>query len=158
MVIKMGSLSDALAQAVAQIEAKVNDALADEVATAVRKDEREAIIDKVYSAYNPVKYRRRAYYGGMLDPGNMEATVVGGVLTVTNETPPAEGEGYTTGKYLDRLIEGGHGNGGYYDFPGRGAYMKARPFTATTIDMLRSDKSHVAALKAGLQKRGLKVE
>ena len=106
----MSSLSDALAQAVAQIEAKVNSALADEVATAVRKDEREALIDKVYSAYNPVKYQRRAYYGGMLD------------------------------------------------FPGKGAYMKARPCTATTIEMLRSDKSHVAALKAGLKKRGLKVE
>lgn len=154
----MSSISDALAQAVAQIKQKVDNALAQEVAIEVKADEVWAIWDTVYGAYTPVMYDRRYDAGGLSDPDNMEVNVSGGVLTVTNVTPAADGPGYTTGKNLAQLIEGGNGSGGFYDFPSRGAYMRARPFTEATRELLRNDKTHVEGLRRGLKRQGLKVE
>lgn len=157
----MSSISDALAQAIAQIKPKVDAALADEVANAVKKNEAESIEQQVYGVYKPKDYPRRGTKGGLGSKENMVAIVAGGVLTVTNETPPASGDGYTTDKQLDILVEYGDGySGNFYDFGsnGGGRYLFARPFTLHTIESLRGNKDHVEALRAGLKQRGLNVK
>lgn len=156
------TLAQQLKGIAAQLAPKIDDALENEVADAVRSEEAEAISEVVYGVYTPKMYRRR---GDMGSSYNIEADVKNGRLIVRNTTEPNSGgtlnnDAVTTGKHLDELIEYGHGGGGgFYDFPKRGAsYMSPRPFTATTIEHLQENKSHVDALKAGLKRQGVKIQ
>lgn len=150
----MAGIEAALAQAMAQIRPKIDNALGSEVAIAVKVEEAVTIGDVVYGAYAPIKYKRRYANGGLGSPSNMEDTVAGGTLTVVNTTPPKAGKGYTTNKDLAEVVEYGSG----YDFPSDGAYMNPRPFTEQTTANLAASKEHVSALRSGLIRQGLKVK
>ena len=159
------TIKEALEKANKQIVQKINKALDDEVAEAVKQEEVETISEVVYGVYTPKIYRRRGDLGGMADIYNIDHTVHNGTLKVVNNTDPNPGgtmnnDAVTVGKYLDQLIEYGHGgSGGFYDFPKRGAaFMKPRPFTKETIKHLAQNKAHVDALRNGLKRRGLKVK
>ena len=158
------TISEAIAHVQSEVRAKIDVALNAEVADAVKEEEANTTISVVYGVYTPKVYRRRGDFGGIADIYNMDHTVSGGVLKVVNATEANDYDAFgsgkvTTGKDLPLLIERGHGNGGFYDFPRRGrAYMGPRPFTATTIKNLAGNKAHVDALKAGLKRQGLKVK
>lgn len=168
-MVNMSTLRDQLARIKQRIAPKIDDALEHEVADAIRDEEAETIKETIYGVrtpvYSPKMYHRRGDDGGMGDPYNIEHEVKDGVLTVVNKTDPNPGgtmnnDLVTTGKYLDKLIEYGHGSsGGFYDFPKAGAnFMKPRPFTAKTIEHLKQNKAHVDALQDGLERQGIKTK
>lgn len=162
------TIRQALAMANKKLMVKIDDAMNNEVFKEVQDEESATIYEVVYKIYTPRMYRRRGDYGGMADPYNIEiagGTSRGGVMVVVNMTEPNPGgcvdnDLVTTGKNLPELIEYGHGYKFYqYDFPKPGAaFMKPRPFTAKTIEHLKESKAHVTALKAGLQRQGVKVK
>lgn len=162
------TIHEALAMANKKLISKIDDAMNSEVFKEVQDEESATIYEAVYKVYTPRMYRRRGKYGGMADYNNIEiagGTSRGGVMVVVNLTEPNPGgcmnnSQVTTGKNLPELIEYGDGYKFYqYDFPKRGAaYMGPRPFTAKTIEHLKESKAHVAALKAGLQRQGIKVK
>ena len=160
----MSNLQQQLDRIAAKLASKIDNALANEVADAVREEEAATIKEVVYSVYTPKLYRRRGNLDGFGDPYNIDAEVKDGVLTVKNVTEPNPGGtlndgAVTTGKSLDKLVEYGHGSvGGSYDFPMRGAdFMKPRPFTAETIKRLRKTKKLVHALQKGLKRQKIKT-
>lgn len=149
-----------------KIQSKIADALENEVADVVRREQKEAIETEVFE-YNPVQYVRRSV-GGLDDPSNMVAkTTLKGdgsvVLTVENVT-------MSNIKYLPKgkepfkiagVIEYGHGWHGYfYDYPYKGApYLQPRPFIKTTLENLKKNRSDlVKAFKKGLTRNGLDVK
>lgn len=162
------TIHEALAAANKKLMSKIDDAMNKEVFKEVQDEEAATIYEVVYKVYTPRMYRRRGEYGGMGDPYNIEiagGTSRGGVMVVVNLTEPNPGgcmnnDQVTTGKNLPELIEYGQGHKFYqYDFPKRGAaFMGPRPFTAKTIEHLKESKAHIAALKAGLQRQGVKVK
>lgn len=162
------TIREALKKANQQLMAKVDNAMTKEVFEEVQDEEAATIYEVVYKVYTPRMYRRRGEYGGMADSNNIEiagGASHGGVMVVVNLTKPNPGgcmndSQVTTGKNLPELIEYGDGYKFYqYDFPKRGAaYMGPRPFTAKTIEHLKESKAHVVALKAGLQRQGIKVK
>lgn len=158
----MSNLQQQLDRIAAKLASKIDNALANEVADAVREEEAATIKEVVYGVYTPKLYRRRGDLDGFGDPYNINAEVKDGVLTVKNVTEPNPGGtlndgAVTIGKHLDQLIEYGYGSvNGTYDFPKRGAaFMKARPFTKKTIEHLKQNKLHVSALKKGLKRLGI---
>lgn len=160
----MPNLSKQLERISRQLAPKIDSTLAHEVADAVRDQELDAIRDVVYGAYTPKLYHRRGDIDGLADPYNIEATVKDGKLEVVNRAQPNPGgtlddSRVTTGKYLDELVEYGHGgSGGFYDFPKSGAaFMRPRPFTAETKARLSKNKKHVKAFLQGLKKRGVDI-
>lgn len=143
-----------MAGAIQYIKRQVAPVLKTEVLPVVQSYEAQAILDVVYAPYDPVVYERR---DDLYLTANIQGTVEGTTLAVQNITPPnpkPENAGVTTDKDLAATIEYG-GDG--YDFRGDPAYYNARPFTATTAQMLQDDQAHVNALKKGLQARGLRV-
>ncbi len=161
------TIRQALAAANKSLMRRVDNAMNNEMFKAVQDEEIAAIDEAVYKVYSPAIYQRRYEYGGMADPDNITiagGTAHGGVMAVVNVTEPNPGGcidnwAVTTDKNLPELITFGHGYKGYlYDFPSRYRYMYPRPFTAKTIAHLKSSKAHIAALKAGLQRQGIKVK
>ena len=162
------TIREALAMANKSLMKKIDDAMDKEVFEAVQDEEAATIFEVVYKVYTPRMYRRRGEYGGLGDPYNIEIAgggSMGGVMVVVNMTDPNPGgcasdAQVTTGKNLPELVEYGDGYKFYqYDFPKRGAaYMKPRPFTAKTIEHLKEGGAHITALKAGLQRQGVKVK
>lgn len=161
------TIREALAQANQQLIKKIDDAMTKEVFEEVRDEESATIFSVVYKAYTPRIYRRRGEYGGLGDPYNIEikgGAASGGVLTVVNMTDPNPGgvidqSRVTTGKNLPELVEHGDGYKFYrYDFPSKGKYMGARPFTAETIEHLKESKAHITALRKGLRRQGVNVK
>lgn len=148
---------------------KVHAALEDDCFRIIRFTEQQVIDEVVYDAYTPKLYQRRGEYGGMADPTNIEMKNNGASdwkIEVINTTEPNDWaadddslERVTMGKNLPELIEYGDGYRGYrYDFSGKGAYMRPRPFTAKTIEALITSEACWTAMFAGLEKRGLRVE
>ena len=161
------TLMDALTKIDRQLAAKIDDALSKEVFEEVRDEEAATIYSEVYKVYTPRIYRRRGEYGGLGDPYNIEikgGTAKGGKMAVVNVTDPNSGgtmnnDRVTTGKNLPELVEFGDGYKFYhYDFPSRGRFMDARPFTAKTIEHLKASRAHITALKAGLRRQGINVK
>ena len=161
------TISKALAQINKQLSSKIDNALSKEVFSEVRDEEVATIENEVYGVYTPQIYRRRGEYGGLADPYNIEiqgGVAQGGKMSVVNVTDPnpsgcTSDARVTTGKDLPQLVE--HGDGykfHHYDFPSGGKYMQARPFTAKTTENLRKSKAHIAALKDGLTRQGIKVK
>jgi len=144
----------------------IDNALEQEVATAVKVEEVEAVFQEVYGAYAPAPdgYERREVSGGLADPENMHTYVANNTLVVKNVTPPnpvvrihGERTAAWTGVNLPLLVEYGNGHGGFYQVS-HGPWAKPRPYTEATRNALRAGKQHVSALKAGLVRQGLKVE
>ena len=161
------NIREALLKANKALSAKIDDAMTKEVFEEVQDEEAATIYEEVYKVYTPRMYRRRGAYGGLGDPYNIEilgGVAKGGRLVVVNMTEPNPGGclgggQVTTGKNLPELIEYGDGyKSNYYDFPGKGKYMKPRPFTAKTIEHLQENKAHVKALRAGLRRQGINVK
>ncbi len=162
------TIHQALAAANKSLMRKIDNAMNNEMFKAVQYEEIAAIDEAVYNVYSPSIYQRRYEHGGMADPDNITiagGTAHGGVMAVVNVTEPnpggcANNDLVTTNKNLPELITFGHGyKGDLYDFPDwRRRYMYPRPFTAKTIAHLKSSKAHITALKAGLQRQGVKVK
>lgn len=154
------SLAQQLQQIAAQLTPKIDCALNNEVATAIKNEEAKIIDAVVYGVYNPTEYDRRRSSGGLSDTHNMIHSAGGGKLKVKNVTPPnPAGNGtVTTGKDLPSVVEHGYSGAGSYDFPKPGAaYMEPRPFTKETVQNLKENKKHIKALKSGLQRQGIKT-
>ena len=112
--------------------------------------------------YKPRMYKRRSS-DGLDDESNIVGVMVtDDTLSVTNETEPAYGKGYTTDKDLISLIEGVTVlMVTFYDFPSDDegdVYMNPRPFISNTRDEIISTKSHIKALQTGLKRQGIKSE
>ena len=160
------TIREALAVANKNLMQKVDNAMSNEVFKEVQDEEAATIYEVVYKVYTPRTYRRRGEYGGLGDPYNIEivgGSAKGGVMVVVNLTDPNPGgcvseSLVTTGKNLPELVEYGDGYKFYqYDFPKRGAaFMGPRPFTAKTIQHLKESGAHITALRAGLQRQGVK--
>lgn len=150
-----------------QLAPKIDSTLTKEVLQAVSDAEGKAIYDEVYSMPTSGRYTRRWDNGGLLDPDNVQGSVANGTLAVVNVTKPNpylnginryDGLSTTPGSAsLADIVE--HG---IYDSHGAGYdYWKdaeARPFTAKTAEDLKKSGAHVAALKKGLQRQGIKVK
>ena len=146
---------------------KIDDALTNEVFAEVQDEEVASIYEEVYKSYTPKMYRRRTQYEGLGDPDNIKikgGAAKDGKLVVINTTDPnpdgcIDGAKVTTGKDLPALVEFGQGHKFYsYDFHGKGGYMKPRPFTRKTLERLKQSKAHIAALKDGLKRQGVKTQ
>lgn len=169
------TIKQALAQANKKLLPKINKALEKEVYEVVKAEEIPTILSVVYDAYtdekHPKVYLRRLSDGGLLDDSNIVirgGKAANGSIAIENVTP-ANHEGVnehsydkvTVNKNLSELIEYGYGYKGYkYDFPyGDEAwrFLQPRPFTQKTAENLKSSGAHIAALKNGLQRQGVKV-
>lgn len=153
------------ADLMAFISKAVDTALTTEVFPIIQKEELQAIDDVVYSQPTSGYYRRRGEYEGMGDPDNIiikGGAARYGILTVANVTIPnaylngVNGDLATTNKNLLYLIEYGRSQSGDpgYDYWSK---PKARPFTAVTIERLKSSGACTTALKKGLIKQGIAV-
>lgn len=150
-----------------QLVPKIDNTLSKEVLQAVSDAEGKAIYEEVYRMPTSGRYERRWDNGGLLDPDNVQGTVTDDTLAVVNVTKPNPylnginrygGLSTTPGSAsLADIVEHGvydpHGAG--YDY-WEGA--QARPFTAKTAEDLKRSGAHVAALKKGLQRQGIKVK
>ena len=160
------TIREALKRANIKLQPKIDDAMTKEVFEEVADEESATIYDEVYKVYKPKMYRRRGDNGGLGDPYNIAirgGSAKNGKMAVVNLTDPnpdgCMSDGVTTGKDLPALIEYGHGyKWNYYDFPGKGKYMKPRPFTKKTIEHLKENGAHIDALRAGLRRQGIKVK
>ncbi len=135
----------------AYLQTKINDALNNEVAAAVKQAESEVIDSVVYAAYQPSKYVRRGFNKGLGDKANMVHTVSSdGTLTVENITE--QNPAYKHGSYGTNKTAGMVEHGTNYDywtdpFP--------RPFTQKTIDRLNQTSEVKDALVQGLKRQGI---
>lgn len=134
------------------LENQVADEVKDEVTTSASKI--------VYGVYDPDMYSRR---GSFEQKENIGIYVSGNILTATmnhvfNESYKTKNHGYG----LAALVEYGHNVGGRYDYPFNNnkepTFRYPRPFVATSIKRMESSKTHVHALKDGLQSQGINVE
>lgn len=163
------TITEALKEAKKKAEKKVNQVLADDVFKTVRDEELKQIDDTVYAMEVSGRYQRRFDEGGLLDPDHIVidgGAVSDGRLVVSNITPAnpflngMDSENGLSTTPLDakiaKLVEFGeyHPNGYGYDWWKR---AKPRPFIENTRKVLKRRKSHVAAMKKGLKKRGVKV-
>lgn len=137
-------------------------ALVDDVAKVVKETELAHIRADVLDSYTPVEYPRRQT-GGIDDPQNLVSYLSGpGTLVVENRTPfSSSPPSANSGGELAGLIECGDGWNGYrYEYPQEGGadpYNKPRPFLQNTRDDLSLNRQHLAALRQGLTKRGVKT-
>lgn len=126
------------------IEADVQDTLNNEVAQEVKETMSESVMLNVYNVYNPISYKRRGNNGGLMCTANMEHSVDGDTLTVTNETPL---DNHRTDYSLTDIIVNGRG---YQPFP--------RDFISETKERLETNGNHKEVLKQGLKRRGYEVK
>ena len=159
------TLNEQLQRIARKLQPQINKVLRNDVANAVRAEEIDAINKVVYGSYSPYVYQRRESSGGLSDPTNIRAVVDAEGLHIWNNTPANPGGvrdtgRVTTSKYLALLVERGNDRGGgLYDFPSKNsAFMDARPFTQTTVDELKKNGKHVAALKSGLKNLGIEIK
>lgn len=150
-----------------QLEPKIDSALSREVLQAVSDAEGKVLYNEVYRMPTSGRYTRRWDNGGLLDPDNVQGSVIDGTLAVVNVTKPNpylnginryDGLSTTPGSAsLAGIVEHGvydpHGAG--YDY-WRDA--EARPFTAKTVEDLKRSGAHVTALKEGLHRQSIKVK
>lgn len=126
----------------------------------LRDEMREAVIDYVYSAYNPKSYVRREDDDGLSDVRNMNITFVenrGNKVFVTFENM-TKGNDNLQGKTTSDLIEYGDGkNGKHWTY--KGEWSNPRPFVAPMKAKLQSNPSKLqAALKKDLQSKRFKFK
>ena len=141
---------------------KVNEGLDEDVSKVVNDVMFDHIARDVYDVYDPIEYRRRRNYAGLLDYRNIIDTIDGdGNLFVQNATLGnkwyREGKTYRISrnykKPIAKVIETGIGydiNGWEYDGIGR-------PFIQNTYDELVYAKWHIKAMKDALIRKGLNV-
>lgn len=150
-----------------QLAPKIDSALSKEVLQAVSDAEGKVLYNEVYRMPTSGRYERRWDNGGLLDPDNIQGSVTDGTLTVVNVTKPNP---YLNGinRYggvsttpssasLATIVEHGiydpHGAG--YDY---WEDAVERPFTTKTVEDLKKSGAHVAALRNGLRRQGIKTK
>lgn len=142
------------------VQDNINEVLEDEVLNAVRTAMLRHVEADVYDKYSPREYVRRREDGGLSDPDNIVSDLASdGVVWIGNsaefsQDPPSDNYGWE----LSGLIEFGDGwDEYYYEHPKpNAAFLKPRPFISNTRRELKSTKPHIAAMKKGLQSRGIK--
>lgn len=132
----------------------INEVLADEVFSEVKKCELEHIEEDIFSVYSPKTYKRRAV-GGINDEQNIVSSVKNMELTVANIVEFNDDYGSSNhGRGLADLInDGEHLKGYFYDYPGE--FTQPRPFIDRTIAELESTDRLNNAMVKGLRKRGI---
>lgn len=144
------------------LKKQIDETLNQEVARQVKEEIQTTVSTEVYGAGSPVKYERRGGndYGGMGNPigtgslgdvNEMDHQVKNGELTVVNNAErntkyKFAGIGYDLNKSLAFNIEYGYGAKDKW-------FNQARPFMSEAVKNMKETKSHVDAMKDGLEKR-----
>lgn len=142
------------------IEKCIDDSLENEVLKIVKKIEISHVEEDVCNVYSPSAYERRSNLG-IDDSDNIVGNITqNGVLEVENITEfNLEYETENTGLGLVKLIEYGHKTSGYcYDYPKSDSFTDPRPFISNTKKEIKENKSHIIAMKSGLEKHKIKVK
>ena len=142
------------------IEKCINDSLENEVLETVKKIEISHVEEDVFNVYSPSAYERRCVLG-IDDSDNIVGNITqNGVLEIENITEfNPEYETENRGLGLVKLIEYGHGTSGYYyEYPKSESFTNPRPFISNTKKEIKENKSHVIAIKSGLEKHKIKVK
>lgn len=142
------------------IEKCIDDSLENEVLETVKKIETSHVEEDVFDVYSPSAYERRSTLG-IDDPDNIVGNITqNGVLEIENITEfNPEYETENRGLGLVKLIEYGHKTSGYfYDYPKSDNFTDPRPFISNTKKEIKENKSHVIAIKSGLEKHQIKVK
>jgi hypothetical protein len=146
----------------AYLTEKINQALLNDVADAVRDELESSAIDVVLGAGEPVIYQRRSSSnslgsGGIADKNTMDAELVAnGVVSVTpnadrnREFSNYPGLGYDEDKSLVANIVEGYGDRDCW-------WNQPRDFVEEARENLRSTNAHISAMRDALIKAGLKV-
>lgn len=143
----------------------------EDVAKVVKVTEQRNIVDEVYLKYRidkngyqsqPFMYNRRRGSDGLMALKNMTQDVSdikdGVQLSIRNIT-----RGTRDSFDIAPLVEYGDGYGGrQYEFKTNRdgtayQYLRARPFTRSTIDELRMNKEHVTVFTQGMENEGFKL-
>lgn len=146
----------------------VDSALTHEVYDAVKQKEQDVIQEEVYDRYKPVHYKRRGSKGGLIADENIVVdggVAKKGILIVKNITPPnpylngVSGEKTTTpmSSTTPYLVEYGIYNPSSYGYD-YWSRARKRPFTARTMEELKSSDDCREALKKGLERQGITVK
>lgn len=121
---------------------------------------RDAVIEHVYSVYEPEVYERRGTTDGLADERNMAITsvdITGNRVRVTFENL-AEGADNLSGEYIGDLIEFGEGHSGKTWSDPDGAWAKPRPFsTKAAEDIATNPSTLIKILKSELGNAGFKI-
>ncbi len=139
------------------IMVKVNDALNKEVAESTKESVQTAVSEKIYMSGQPLYYERRGgnNYGGMGnslgtgslgDPNEMNHTVSGGTLEVTDVAKSKK----PWDRDLSEAIISGYGSKSEW-------FNEPRDFLEVSRENMKNDKSHVESLANGLRRQGLTV-
>lgn len=120
----------------------------------------QAVLDVVYSSYEPESYERRGDDNGLSDVRNMQITnviVEGNAIKMEFENL-TKGNDNLKGEYTADLIEYGEGFQGKHWNNAHGAWAQPRPFAEETANRLRSNPTQLLnALKSELSRRGFDV-
>ena len=127
------------------LKTQINYAL-DDVADESIKWVQDEIEESVYSVYDPIRYERQKYNGGLTDPDNIITDVQDNTLTITSDRKDGD-------KNVSYTVVSGEG----YDYPVPSHLTDGRPFMDNLKDKMENDKRHVKTLKKSLKNRGFKV-
>lgn len=141
---------------------KAKEAMMNEVATVIKKEQSQQVKREVYEKFEPVEYERREDDGGLSDIRNMETTIRSSThsvtVTVKNKTKGNSDYGNNPNdKYIDGIIASGQGYQ-YHGVNSKKTYERPRPVDEYTTDELERTKRHVSALIQGLKSRGIDAE
>lgn len=160
LVMGLGKSFSNLKQLESYIQQKINETLQSKHFTETIKNEiTTAVSEDIYNSGTPLVYERRAgnEYGGMknpvgtgsiADPETMDSNLISnGVLEVSpnatrNEEYDWAGRGYDTSKSLAENLIKGYGDA-WYSVP--------RDFLETARESMRVSKSHMNAMRDGLE-------
>lgn len=137
------------------IKDALDETVGGKVVEQIRERQLQIIETLVYRPYQPKIYQRRYQNQGLLDKENIKANKIGvarySIVNVTKKKG--------VGDYLAPLIEYGHGVKDRYDYPRAGRYyMRARPFTAMTVEHFKQTDEHISTLKDGLKSKGFRIK
>lgn len=136
------------------LQKQIDDSLKTDVAEYVKDELQTGIDDAVYSAGDPIQYKRRYYSGGGLgDRETMKSKLIkSGELTVTpeSERSGAGGRGYEIDQSLSYNIIKGYGDKSQW-------WNEPRDFIEQTKDNIKSDNTLVEVMKDSLMGKGFDV-
>lgn len=138
-------LTDEYIGKMANLNAAITDALANEVAEGFKQAVANEVLKDVYS-YPATFVSRRGTAGGIADPENIITFANGDTLTADNVTGLQNLWGGGDSNLLTPIVEGGVTN---YHMPG------PRPFMENAKESFVSSGAAEAALRAGLRRQGI---
>jgi hypothetical protein len=150
------------------LNVQMRDVMNTDMAQMVKKKESESVEKNVYEAYQPENgepfvYERRKTNGGLSDESNMKHSVKnvpnGVELSIKNTT-----KGKDQNFQIAELVEYGDGyNGREYEYKTNrndtaDEYLRARPFTEKTEEVILQSDEHVKVMRNGLKAKGITFE